>query len=242
MRNNPLRNSGIYLLIGTSALLFSCSSKCIEDSGKHLIKDAKVKPFDEIEISGPIKLVLKQDSSFAIKISADSNIIEEIKPDVSGHTLKVSLDPMKYCGTDSIIIHAGIGALKVIKASGSSKVYSEGKIYLGDLDLDLKGAPDLNLNMNAANVKTEVDGAAKLTLTGQAGSHEVESKGVLNLDAFTFVVGAYDLDIEGTGKSNINVLNDLKVNTSGASEIYYKGSPKNVSEKKSGTAKLEKVN
>lgn len=242
MKTRPLLHTGIYLLIAASTILSSCSSKCIEDSGKHIIKDATVKPFDEIEISGPIKLVLKQDSSFAITISADSNILEEIKPDVSGHTFNVSLDPMKYCGTDSIIIHAGIGALKVIKATGSSKVYTDGKIYLGDIDLDLTGAPDLNLNMNAANVKTEVDGAAKIILTGQAGSHKVESKGVLNLDAFSFVVGVYDLDIEGTGKSSINVLNDLKVNTSGASEIYYKGSPKNVSEKKSGTAKLEKVN
>jgi hypothetical protein len=242
MKQRSLINTGIYLTLVASVLLSSCSSKCIEDSGKHLIKDATVKPFDEIEISGPIKLVLRQDSSFAIKISADSNIIEQIKPDVSGQTFKVALDPMKYCGTDSIIIHAGIGALKLIKASGSSIIYSEGKINLADLNLDLTGAPDLNLDINAANIETEVDGAAKLTLRGQAGSHKVTSKGVLNLNAFTFVVGDYDLHIEGTGKSTINVLNDLKVNTSGATEIYYKGSPKNVSEKKAGTAKLEKVN
>jgi hypothetical protein len=242
MKKTSLIKAGIYLTLTASALLSSCSTKCIKDSGKQLVKDAKVKPFDEIEISGPIKLVLKQDSSFAIKISADSNIMAELKPDVSGHTFKVALDPMKYCGTDSIVIHAGIGALTLIKASGSSKVYSEGKINLADLDLDLTGAPNLNLNINAANVKTEVNGSAKLTLTGQAGSHKVRSKGVLNLDAFSFVVGLYDLDMEGTGKSNINVLNDLKVNTSGATEVYYKGSPKNVSEKKSGTAKLEKVN
>jgi hypothetical protein len=242
MKTRSLINAGIYLTLTASALLSSCSTKCIEDSGKHLNKDVKVEPFDEIEISGPIKLVLRQDSSFAINISADSNIVDEIKPDVSGHTFKLKLDPMRYCGTDSIIIRAGIGALKVIKADGSSKVYSEGKLNLADLDLDLTGSPDLNLNINAANLKTKVGGAAKLTLTGQAGSHKVESKGVLNLDAFNFVVGLYDVDMEGTGKSNINVLNDLKVNTSGATAIYYKGSPKNVSEKKSGTAKLEKVN
>jgi hypothetical protein len=242
MKKRSLINAGIYLTIAVSAMLFSCSSKCVKDSGKHLVKDATVKPFDEIEISGPIKLVLRQDSSFAVKISADSNIVEKIKTDVSGHTFKVELDPMKYCGTDSIVIHAGVGAIKAIKAGGSSKVYSDGKMYLADLDLDLTGSPDVNLNINAANVKTTVDGSAKLTLTGQAGSHKVESKGLLNLDAFNFVVGLYDVQMEGAGKSNINVLNDLKVNTSGATAIYYKGSPKNVSEKKSGTAKLEKVN
>jgi hypothetical protein len=38
------------------------------------------------------------------------------------------------------------------------------------------------------------------------------------------------------------VLNELTVKTEGASEVYYKGNPKEVNEKKSGAAKLEKVN
>jgi hypothetical protein len=242
MKKRFLISAGIYLTLAASTAFTSCSSKCVEDSGQHIVKDVKVEPFDEIEISGPIKLVLKQDSSFAVNIAADSNVVDLIKPEVSGHTFKIKLDPMKYCGKDSIIIHAGIGTLKSIKASGSSKVFTEGKLNLTDLELDLSGAPDINLDINAANLKTKVDGSAKLTLTGQAGSHKLESTGSLILEAFNFVVGLYELKIEGTGKSNINVLNDLKVNTSGATSIYYKGNPKNVSEKKSGTAKLEKVN
>jgi hypothetical protein len=235
-------NNRIYLIAAISIFVSACSSKCIEDSGNHVVQNLTVSPFDEIEISGPVKLVLRQDSSFAITVSADSNIVGKIKPSVSGNTFKVSLDPMQYCGTDSIVIHAGIGALKEIKAGGASKVYSEAKLNVADLKLDLSGATDLNLDINAGNVETEIDGAAKLVLSGQAGAHNLNSKGTVQLDAFNFVVGRYDLKIEGTGKSNINVLNDLKVRTSGASAIYYKGNPKNVSDKKSGTSTLQKVN
>ncbi len=235
-------NNRIYLIAAVSIFLSACSSKCIEDSGNHIIQNVTLSPFDEIEVSGPIKLVLRQDSSFAVTVSADSNIVDKIKPSVSGNTFKINLDPMKYCGTDSIVVHAGIGALKEIKAGGASKVYSEGKLNVADIKLDLSGATDLNLDMNAGKVDTEIDGAAKLVLSGQAGAHNLDSKGTMQLDAFNFVVGNYDLDIEGTGKSNINVLNSLKVNTSGASAIYYKGNPKNVSDKKSGTSTLQKVN
>lgn len=219
-----------------------CSSKCIEDSGNHIVRDITVSPFNEIEIDGPVKLVLRQDSSFKIAVSADSSIIDKIKTTVSGEKFKVSLDPMQYCGSDSIVIHAGIGALTKVKAAGASKVYSEGSLHVGDLAMLLSGATELNLNLYAGKVKTESDGAARLTLSGQAGAHELDSKGVLELNAFDFVVAQYDIDIQGTGKSNINVLNDLKVKTSGSSTIYYKGNPKNVSDKKSGTSKLEKVN
>lgn len=232
-----------FSLLLVAAISFAgCSSKCIEDSGNHIVRDITVSPFDEIEIDGPVKLVLRQDSSFKVAVSADSSIIDKIKTTVSGEKFKVSLDPMQYCGSDSIVIHAGIGALTEIKAAGASKVYSEGSLHVGDIDMKLSGATELNLDLYAGKVKTESDGAARLALSGQAGVHELDSKGVLELNAFDFVVAQYDIDIQGTGKSNINVLNDLKVKTSGSSTIYYKGSPKNVSDKKSGTSKLEKVN
>jgi hypothetical protein len=241
MKQFLLEHKFSLLLVATISFA-GCSSKCIEDSGNHIVRDITVSPFDEIEIDGPVKLVLRQDSSFKVAVSADSSIIDKIKTTVSGEKFKVSLDPMQYCGSDSIVIHAGIGALTEIKAAGASKVYSEGSLHVGDIDMKLSGATELNLNLYAGKVKTESDGAARLALSGQAGVHELDSKGVLELNAFDFVVAQYDIDIQGTGKSNINVLNDLKVKTSGSSTIYYKGNPKNVSDKKSGTSKLEKVN
>jgi len=237
-----LSKNRIVLILSLVMFLASCSSKCIEDSGNHIIKDLTLTPFDEIEISGPVKLILKQDSSFKLTVSADSNILEKIKTTASGETLKINLDPMDYCGSDSIIVHAGIGALTKIKAEGASRVFSESALHVGDVELNLSGATELNLNLYAGKLTTKSDGATRLHLSGQAGIHKLNSKGMLELNAFDFVVGQYDLNIEGTGKSNINVLNDLNVKTSGASSIYYKGSPKNVSEKKSGTSKLERVN
>ncbi len=242
MIKQVFQRHGLSLILVAGIAITGCSTKCIEDSGNHIVKDVTVKPFDEIDISGPVKLVLVQDSSFKVSISADSSIIDKIKTSVSSEKFKISLDPMQYCGGDSIVVHAGIGALKELKAAGASKVYSEGPLHLGDVNLDLAGATELNLNLFAGKVKTSSDGAARLTLSGQARVHELESRGVLELNAFDFVVAEYDIDIQGTGKSNINVLNDLDVKTSGSSSIYYKGSPKKVSDKKSGTSKLEKVN
>jgi len=48
--------------------------------------------------------------------------------------------------------------------------------------------------------------------------------------------------VEGVTKMKINVLNGLKVKSSGSTDISYKGSPEKLEEKKSGTYKLTKVN
>jgi hypothetical protein len=231
----------LFLVVAVSVLFVACKSKCIEDSGRHITKDVSLKAYDEIKVSGPIKLVLLQDSSYSLKLSADSNILDQIKADVSGGKLTVELDQSKYCGTDSIVLHAGIGALKSLTASKSAQVTGLEVIYVKDLKIDLSDTTSLSLNLNAASLKTSLNGSSTLDLKGQTGSHEVKSNGSIKLNAFEFISGSYDLNLEGVAKVSANVLNELKINATGSSEISYKGNPKDIDEKKSGNYNLIKV-
>lgn len=235
-------NRKILYLLALPLLFAACKSKCVEDLGIHATRDYTVKPFDEIKISGPIRLVMRQDSSFKVNIVADSNVIGLVKSEVSGHQLQLKLDSKQYCGKDSIIISVGIGALKKIDAEGAGHIYTSSLINAGDLELNLSGATKLMMEMNVHQLTTNTDGTADLILLGQAGSHQLKSKGALQLNAFAFVTGIYDLNVEGVGKLKINVLNELKIKTSGAADISYKGSPAKIKEDKSGTYKLSKVN
>jgi len=235
------KNLAICLL--TAPLFFvACKSKCVEDSGNHSTKEVSVKPYDEIEVSGPIKLIIRQDSTYKLVIEADSNVINLVKADVSGHELTLKLDADKYCGTDSIIISAGIGELKKLKASAAAKVYTSSKVNLNDISISLAGATVLNIDLNAGKLTLNNDGVSKINLSGQAGVNQLTSKGSLELNSFAFIAGVYNINVDGNVKANINVLNELNVKTTGAAEIYYKGNPKNVEQKKTGVLKLEKVN
>jgi hypothetical protein len=219
-----------------------CSSGCIEDSGVRIAKGSVVKPFDKIDVSGAIKLILKQDSTYGIKIEADSAIMDRIKFDVSSSRLDLTIKEGSYCGTDSILIYAGIGELKELKGAGAVTVRSDGKINGNDLNLNFAGNSTVTLDLSVAKLETTMDGIGKLNLSGQAGSHKLSTTGSSETSAYNFVAGVYDINISGNGKAGINVLNELKVRTDGSSEIFYKGNPKKIDEKKSGATKLEKVN
>lgn len=238
---NRMKNISLIALF-IPVLFAGCEKKCIEDSGKSVSRSIIVKNFDKISVDGAIKLILTQDSSYAVGVAADSNIISYVKAEVSGSELKVKLDYDNYCGTESIVVRAGIGELKQLELEGSVKVTGEGRIYANDVNLVFSGASDVSLDLSAAKVTTKVDGVGKIALAGQAGMHDLKINGTAKVDAFNFIVGVYHIETDGTGKANINVLNELKVKTSGSSEIYYKGNPKKVDEKKSGATKLEKVN
>jgi len=226
-------------------LLFAgCNSKCVEDLGIHTSREIIVNPFDEIKVSGPIKLIMRQDSTFKVVVEADSNIIGKVKADVSGHELSLKLNAKDYCGKDSVIINAGIGDLKKITGDGTTRIYTSSAINVNELEVNLSGATKVSMDINAGKLTAtqKNDGISNIDLRGQAGTFKLKTQGTINLDAFSFVTGVYDIESEGVAKLKINVLNELKVKSTGATEIYYKGSPKNINEKKSGTYKLEKVN
>ena len=230
------------IVLAIPVLLAGCSTGCIEDSGIRVAKGSVVKPFDKIDVGGAFKLVLNQDSTYGIKIEADSNIIENVKVDVSGSELRIKMKEGSYCGSDSIVVYAGIGELKKLSAAGAMKVVTNGIINTGDLEMNFAGSTDVSLSLNAGKLTTGIEGVGKLKLNGQAGVHKLSTEGSADVDAFNFVAGVYDVHITGSGKANINVLNELRVDTEGSSEIYYKGNPKKVNEKKAGATKLEKVN
>ena len=176
-----------------------------------------------------------------VRTQADSNAVDLVKIKVNGEKLVVSLKADAYCGTDTIVVVAGIGDLKKLEIK-AGRVETASRIVVNNLELKTTDANSVDLELNAGKLVTTTDGSADIRLSGQAGTHQLKSKGSLNLEAFNFITGIYDLNIDGMGKLKINVLNELKVKTSGASEIYYKGNPAKVEEKKSGTSRLEKVN
>jgi hypothetical protein len=237
-----MKNKQLLYLLVLPMLFTACKSKCVEDLGIKSTRDYALKPFDEIKLSGPIRLVMRQDSTFKVNVQADSAVIELVKVAVSGHELELKLDAKQYCGKDSVIISAGIGDLKKLKAEGAGHIYTSSLINVNELELNLAGATALMMQMNAGKLTTITDGAANLSLLGQAGVYQLKSKGAVQVTAFDFVTGTSDINVEGVAKLKINVLNELKINSTGSADISYKGSPRKVEEKKTGTYKLEKVN
>lgn len=236
-----------YKFIGAvflTAILFTtqaCKDNCLQGSGNEKADKRQLTAFNQLEITGSFNVTLIQDSSNAVTITADDNIVSVIKTDVSGDKLKISSDKKNLCSTKEIAITIGVRDLKSISASGAVDMVSSGHLNLGDLELNLAGATKVNLNLTAANLETEASGVNEITLKGQARSHNVEFSGSGNLKAFDLVAGNYNIESAGQSDCEINVLNELNIHTTGASEIKYKGTPKKINKSKTGALTLTKT-
>ncbi|MES2274785.1 MAG: head GIN domain-containing protein [Bacteroidota bacterium] len=230
------------LLVGVLALtvLSSCMFNCIHGSGKEAKETRKVNDFTRINVSGGYNITLKQDSTLSLNITADDNVLKYITTNVDGDELRISTKK-NICAKNGIAIIIGVRNLEAIKGSGAIEVTSDGKLNLKNMSLNLSGASKVNLDMNATDVITKGTGATEINLKGQAASHTVHLTGSGKVSALDFVVGKYDIETTGASECKINVLTDLNVHTTGASDIQYRGNPTNVNTSKAGASSVTKI-
>lgn len=231
----------IILLAGITLLgLSSCMFNCVHGSGTEASENRKVSDFSRIDISGGFKVVLKQDSSLSVKITADDNLLKYIKTTVNGSKLRI-YTRRNFCNSNQTIVYIGVRHLEELKASGGIEVESDGKITTQDIHLRLSGATKITMDLNAANVTTNGSGATELNLKGQATSHNIDLSGSGKVNALDFVVGNCEIQTTGVGHCEVNVLHQLSIHSTGASEVKYRGNP-SISSDKLGASSVEKIN
>ncbi|WP_170113612.1 head GIN domain-containing protein [Mucilaginibacter yixingensis] len=241
MKNHLLKTIAFTLLTAGAATLSSCNTTCVKGSGKESSEDRKVESFTKLRLLGGYKVLLKQDSSFSVHVSADDNLLQYIRTSNSGNELKIKTEK-NICSNHDITLTIGVKNLEAIECSGAVELSNQDTLRVQDLEMKLNGASKVDMSINADRLTTRGAGSTNVKLRGQATTHDVKMTGAGSLDAFDFVVSGYDIETTGAVHSKINVLKDLTVHSTGASELQYKGNPSNVSTSKTGAADIKKVN
>ncbi|WP_259067499.1 head GIN domain-containing protein [Mucilaginibacter sp. X4EP1] len=236
----------IHLIIGVLVAgivissLSACMFSCVHGSGKQASETRKVGNFNKLTISGGFKVVLKQDSSMTLNITADDNLLKYIKTEITGNRLRI-YTKKNICNSGEMIVNIGVRDLEEVKASGAVDVESDGKVKTGDLHFKLSGATKINMDLTAANVSASGSGATEVNLKGQASALNVDLSGSGKVHALDFAVDDCVISSSGVGESEVNAAKTLVIHSSGASEVKYKGNP-SITNDKSGASSVEKVN
>lgn len=200
------------------------AKKYITGKGKIVKQDRRVKSFDAIEFSSAFDIELTQGNSESIVIEAQENLMEHIIVEVVGGTLKVytkgNLRNIKHMKA-----YVSFKMLDRIELSGACDLIGINKFELKELDLDLSGACDLQINIDASEINLEASGATDIEIRGSAREMEIDISGASDINTLDLEVD--DVVIDASGASTIKVFakNDLRVDASGATTVRYKGSP-----------------
>lgn len=191
----------------------------VQGSGASKTESRNVSGFKEIEAGGAVNLEVTAQKDFSFQITADDNLLQHIKTEVSGDRLKIFSE-----------------------GSISPKTKINVKISMPELDsLDVSGASDAVVsNVKSDSIKLEARGASEIKIGGEAKNLKSHASGASTIDAENLRVENAESEASGASNTTVAPTNQLKAHASGASSIYYTGEPQSVAPEVSGASSVKK--
>lgn len=226
----------LILMIGISIQQVSANNI----SGSSDREDRSISGFTELEVSGAFEIVLTQGNSESLTIEADENIMDNIKTRITGSTLEIYTK-----GTIRnyrvMRVYITFKQLESIDLSGAVKVTADQSLQFDRLDLDISGACTIEFDMEADRLDLDLSGASKLYLNGYANYMEADCSGSSKLMLSGLKTKRISFESSGASTAEFWVTESLDVESSGASNVRYKGNPATVNVENSGASSVKKM-
>jgi hypothetical protein len=209
-------------------------------------KDFELKDFTRIEMDGVFEAEITRSDSFRVSITADD--FPHIRVEKRDHTLVIRRQGIDWFASFHGRPRATVTlpALTELDISGASRGKFE-NFQSGDgLTVNLSGASHAEaLNISAARIDAKVTGASSLTgkiqatkdakfeasgasrieLSGMGANVVMKVNGASKAELSEFPMQNANLEISGASNASVNLNGRLDANVSGASKLFWSGSP-----------------
>jgi hypothetical protein len=235
----------LILAILASVIYSSCREvfgKRIRGNGEIKTETRSVSGYNSIDVSGAIDIYVKQDSVQTVRVETDGNLLEYITTREDGGVLHIyPRDNSNLKPSRNIRVYVSGADFKRFEASGACDIYSENKISGSEMiDIDLSGASDVRMELNAPKVNAELSGAGTITLKGETRDLIVNGTGATDIKCFDLMAENVDVRISGAGEAEVYASVKLDVRVSGAGGVKYKGNA-TVNQSVSGAGSVKKA-
>lgn len=187
-------------------------------SGNIKIEKRDASGFTSVKTGGAVIIDVVAQKDFNVEVEADDNLLEYIKTEVKGDTLKIYTEG-NISTKNQIRVRVAMPQIESFDVSGASN---------GTLT-----------NVKNESLTIDASGASKIKVEGEVAELTVDLSGASRLDAEN--LKAENAKVEASGASNAIVFatNEVEAEASGASCIRYAGTPKNVRKSSSGASSVK---
>jgi hypothetical protein len=241
---------GLFILLPGIALILSiiaCNTRVrvIQGSGNVITETRQVSNFDSIDLSGTGVVIVTQGGSESLTIETDDNVMEHVKAEVEGGTLKLGLETGILTGaniqsTSRLIFYVGVDDLTGLSTSGSGEVESD-RIVTGRLDLSVSGSGSVRIvDLTANDVKADISGSGEIDLDGDVAAQDIDVSGSGIFQAGDMCSSMVKVSVSGSGNATVCANETLDAVVSGSGTVDYYGRP-SVNTSDSGSGKINSL-
>jgi hypothetical protein len=213
----------------------------IVGSDNVVTREVEIAGFDQVEVSNAFQVQIRRGESFRVAVRVDEELEEYLRIVKEGDTLKIGLQRGRSYHVRNAVQEAEVTMpeLSRLALSGASAATVTGFRSSKALVLSLSGSSALQGDVEAGDIRVHLSGASNVILSGSAGDMTLSASGESLVGLADFEVE--DADVKASGASTITVhpSGRLDVRASGASQVYYVGSPVLGEVHKSGASSVE---
>lgn len=229
-------------------LILSCKKEnmrdCIKSTGEIIKENREISDFDSILVQNNITLYLKYDSVRSIVVEAGNNLVPLIETSIDNN--KLTIRNKNKCNfmrsyKPAINVIVTIPDLKHLNLAGSGNVISLNTIKLQRVRIVNSGIGDINLDIDAGHLYTQIYGSGGINLSGKAAVSEIYSTGNCFMHCEKLITGYTFLHSNTTGNIYVNAEKELGVTILGSGNVYYMGEPEISKKIISGKGELIKM-
>lgn len=212
MRTNTFFSMVLIALL--AAALAACTgifgrvsgTEIVSGSGNVVTETREVSGFTAVTLQGFGKVIIDQNGSESLTITADDNFMPYLQTAVRGNTLYISnTDRTTFTNVTEMTFRISAAALNAVELSGA-----------GSLEIS---------NLNTENWRVKLPGAGSITVSGQTNSQTVELSGAGSYNAADLVSQQATITSSGAGTAVVQVSDSLDVTISGLGNVEYIGNP-----------------
>lgn len=226
------------LLLSCSLLLFSaCNS--IEGVGPLVITSRQLNVIKSVDLEMSANVYLIKGDTQSVVISAQQNILDVIKTEVSGEKLIINSSE-SISVAQPIEIWVTVKNIEDIELSGSGNIASTTEFTGDKITADLSGSGKISLVIAAEKFLGDISGSGDIYVKGKVSKADFDLSGSGNIYANDCQIDKCKIDVNGSGDAKINVLSELNASIDGSGSIQYSGNPQKVKSDVNGSGHISR--
>ena len=226
MKNTFTQVPALCTLFCISVLFLSCKEEVVRGKGNMTTEGRTLQQFDKIIIDITADATIEVGKPHAVEVKAQSNLMEHIKTEVTGNTLRIYNDGIIINNSD-MKVAIQVPSLTALELKGAADVRTTGDINGPDFKLEVLGASEIDIDeLHVDNLDVKLSGASELQINrGVVGKAKYKVTGAGEIRAEAVETKDVAARVSGAGEMSLFVTEKLDADVTGAGEISYKGHP-----------------
>jgi hypothetical protein len=224
------------ILLGTSA--HAQWWKRIKGNGNTITQTRQTANYDKVSVAGSFDVQLVRGEEGDITLKGEENLLEYIEVYVKNNVLILKVKDninLSSSWNKTITIEVPVNEIAGVKLSGSGDISTQTTLKATDFNAAVSGSGDISLSIEATNLYIQVSGSGDIDLSGSAEDLSVKVSGSGDVNAYGVVAQDATVTVSGSADVTLTVKGTLNAKVSGSGDIQYKGNPKKVASKVSGS-------